>query len=58
MQLKKLFGSVLTRYGKIFDTQDPVLQAKYYCFNIYSGKKLGENLSYMYHNHVRTGLVD
>ena len=35
----------------------PVWQARYYCFNIYSEKKLLEKLNYMHNNPVKSGYV-
>jgi len=58
MQLKKLFQSQLTSYGQMIDLQEPMWQAKYYCFNIYTEKKAEEKLSYMHHNPVKSGLVN
>ena len=57
MQLKKLFQQELTSYGKVIEVQDPMWQARYYCFNIFSGKKAVEKLFYMHHNPVKAGLV-
>lgn len=45
-------------YGRKMDSDDPVWQAKYYCFNVYSEKKVREKLAYMHHNPVKAGLID
>ena len=36
---------------------DPVWQARFYAFNVHSGKKVGEKLDYMHCNPVKAGLV-
>ena len=38
-------------------TDEPIWQARYYCFNIYSEKKLLEKLDYMHNNPVKSGFV-
>jgi putative transposase len=58
LQLKKLYQSDLCEYGKAIETQEPMWQAKYYCFNIFSEKKAKEKLLYKHGNSVRAGLVD
>ena len=58
VQLKKLFQKELNAYGKLIAAQDPMWQAKYYCFNIFTQKKANEKLFYMHHNPVKAGLVD
>jgi len=39
-------------------SRDPVWQARYYDFNLYSRKKIEEKLVYMHQNPVRAGLVE
>ena len=45
------------RYAETFDLRDPVWQARYYDFNVYSEKKMNEKLEYMHANPVRARLV-
>jgi len=47
----------LPAYWKEIGATDPIWQAGYYGFNIYSDEKLREKLTYMHENPVRAGLV-
>jgi len=58
IQIKKLYRTFFTAYNKEIDLSDPVWQAKYYVFNIYSEPKAGEKLTYMHNNPVKSGLVN
>jgi putative transposase len=58
IQLKNFFKSVMNEYGKQIDLDEPMWQAKYYCFNVYSERKIREKLTYMHNNPVKSGLVD
>ena len=44
-------------YAQKITASDPVGQARYYDFNIYSESKIREKLNYMHNNPVRAGLV-
>ena len=49
------------RFPKYFATtgeDDPVWQARYYGFNVFSREKIEEKLDYMHLNPVRAGLVE
>ncbi len=41
-----------------FDPEQPVWQARYYDFNLFSDQKIEEKLSYMHQNPVKAGLVE
>ena len=56
-QIKQFLKEVRFRYAETFDLGDPVWQARYYDFNVYSAKKLREKLEYMHANPVRAGFV-
>ncbi len=47
----------LLRYADSIDLSEPVWQARYYDFNLYSEKKILEKLQYMHQNPVKEGLV-
>jgi putative transposase len=56
VKVRKLLEQHLARYrDKV--PGDPVWQAKYYAFNIYSRRKMEEKLRYIHANPVRAGLV-
>jgi putative transposase len=57
VQIKKLFREHLQHYALYFDPSQPVWQARYYPFNVYSQNKVTEKLDYMHENPVRAGLV-
>jgi len=55
-RIGQLVSSTLATYdGK--SGKMPIWQAKYYAFNIHSGRKLEEKLVYMHQNPVRAGLA-
>src|SRR5512135_3362259 len=56
--IKRLLRESLTSYAETFDPEQPVWQARYYDFNLFSGQKVEEKLSYMHRNPVRAGLVE
>jgi putative transposase len=56
-QIKQFFTRGQTRYSDTFDLADPIWQARYYDFNVYSERKLQEKLQYMHENPVRAGLI-
>ena len=55
--LKDLFRTQFPQYWSQIDDSDPVWQARYYGFNVWSVKKVEEKLDYMHLNPVRAGLV-
>ncbi|MFT4559811.1 MAG: hypothetical protein ACKVII_27000 [Planctomycetales bacterium] len=55
---KALFQKQCPNYLSKVDESEPVWQARYYGFNIWSRKKVEEKLDYMHMNPVRAGLVD
>ena len=57
VQIKRLLRTGVVSYGRRIDLEDPVWQAGFYSFNIYSPKKLLEKLNYMHQNPVRAGLA-
>jgi putative transposase len=57
VQIKRLLRTGLASYGRAINADDPVWQAGFYDFNIYSSKKLREKLEYMHRNPVVKGLV-
>lgn len=56
--LKELFLKQFPKYLAQTDESEPVWQARYYGFNIWSGRKVEEKLDYMHLNPVRAGLVE
>lgn len=58
IQLKDLFKSFMKPYSRKIDSEEPMWQPKYYCFNVYSENKMREKLTYMHNNPVESGLVD
>jgi putative transposase len=56
--LKKRFRKKFPNYTSQFDESDPVWQARYYGFNIWSRQKVEEKLDYIHMNPVRGGLVE
>ncbi len=57
VQIKRLLRTSLVSYGRTINEDDPVWQAGFYDFNIYSPRKLREKLVYMHNNPVAEGLV-
>lgn len=58
LQIKQLFRSFLSRYAETIDLDEPIWQAGYYDFNLYTERKTEEKLTYMHQNPVRAGLVE
>jgi putative transposase len=57
-QIKKKLMTYQKSYLSEFNEADPIWQAGYYSYNIYSPKKLTEKLNYIHANPVRLRLVD
>jgi putative transposase len=57
VQIKRWVASRLPRYAARIDPADPVWQARYHDFNVFTRQKLEEKLLYMHENPVRAGLV-
>ena len=57
VQIKRLLQTQLRRYAETFPAEDPVWQARYYPFNVFSEHKVHEKLTYMHENPVRAGLA-
>ena len=55
--LKEFLKDRLPAYAATIDLREPIWQARYYDFNVFSGKKAREKLEYMHNNPVRKGLV-
>lgn len=58
VQIERVLKTQLRRYGETIPNDDPVWQAKYYPFNVFSEQKVHEKLAYMHENPVRAGLVE
>jgi putative transposase len=58
VHIKRLVASFLVRYSETIDLTEPVWQAGYYDFNLFTEKKTEEKLAYMHQNPVRAGLVE
>jgi len=57
-RIKTHYRTHFPSYWQQIDTDDPVWQARYYGFNIWSRRKLEEKLDYIHLNPVRAGLVE
>jgi putative transposase len=57
VQIKRLLRTGIASYGRTINADEPVWQAGFYDFNVYSPKKLREKLEYMHNNPVAKGLV-
>ena len=57
VQIKRLARSRWVRYAEAIDLTDPIWQAGYYDFNLFTERKVEEKLSYMHQNPVPAGLV-
>jgi putative transposase len=55
--LKRLFAQEFPKYWATVDPSDPIWQARYYGFNIWTRHKVEEKLTYLHENPVRAGLV-
>ena len=58
VQVKRLMASVFVKYAGMIDPGEPVWQAGYYDFNLFTEGKTEEKLVYMHPNPVRAGLVE
>ena len=56
-EIKQLYRTSFPAYWATIGDDEPVWQAKYYGFNIYSRLKVEEKLHYMHQNPVDDGLV-
>ena len=56
--IKAVLPEIFPKYWSKIKRADPIWQARYYGFNIWSRKKFEEKLNYMHQNPVRAGLVD
>ena len=57
VKLKEHLRIYMPAYASRIDLSDPIWQAKYYDFNVYSKRMIEEKLAYMHDNPVRAGLV-
>ncbi len=57
-EIKKLYRNRFPNYWGQLDDDEPIWQARYYGFNIWTMKKFEEKLDYMHANPVRAGLVE
>ncbi len=57
IQIKRLLRSLLVRYIESIDVTEPVWQAGYDDFNLFTDGKVEEKLDDMHRNPVRAGLV-
>ena len=58
IQIKRLIREALVRYAGTMDLTEPVWQAGYYDFNLFTDWKTEEKLAYMHQNPVRAGFVE
>ena len=56
-RLKKFLEEHLPAYAAAIDLREPIWQARFYDFNIYSFEKASEKLEYIHNNPVRKGLA-
>jgi putative transposase len=56
-EIKQMFRNHFANYWSRVDDSDPIWQARYYGFNVWSRSKAEEKLDYMHMNPVRAGLV-
>lgn len=56
-QIRRFLEGTLTRYAEQLAAADPIWQAKYHSFNVFTATKMREKLEYMHSNPVRAGLV-
>jgi putative transposase len=56
-RLKKFLAEHLPAYMEAMDLKEPIWQAGFYDFNVFSLDKAREKLEYMHNNPVRKGLV-
>jgi putative transposase len=58
VQIKRLIRTSLIRYNQAIGPAEPVWQAGYYDFSLFTQRKVEEKLIYMHQNPVRAGLVE
>jgi len=56
--IHEFFRASYPNYSSRIQTTDPIWQARYYGFNIWSRSKVEEKLEYMHQNPVKAGIVD
>jgi putative transposase len=56
--IKSLYRECFPAYAAAVRADDPVWQARYYGFNVFTREKLEEKLDYMHLNPVRAGLAE
>ena len=56
-RINQLYRDQLMQYRQHTAAADPIWQAKYHDFNVYSRRKLEEKLNYMHQNPVKAKLV-
>jgi putative transposase len=56
--LKRFYSTRFPRYWSRIDPTDPIWQARYYAFNLWSRRKFEEKLTYLHRSPVRAGLAD
>jgi putative transposase len=57
VQIKRHVRDHLPSYASAIDLTEPIWQARYYDFNLFTDRKIEEKLLYMHRNPVRAGLV-
>lgn len=57
-RLKETLQTDCPNFWELIDHSDPIWQARYYGFNIWSRRKVDEKLEYIHNNPVRAGLVE
>ena len=57
IQLKECLKKHIPSYATSIDMSEPIWQARYYDFNLFSRKMINEKLEYMHNNPVKAGLV-
>ncbi|OYW17131.1 MAG: hypothetical protein B7Z55_13140 [Planctomycetales bacterium 12-60-4] len=57
LAIKELYSQQFTNYWSRIPNSDPIWQARYYGFNIWTRTKVDEKLNYMHLNPVEAGLV-
>ena len=56
-QIAGAYQRLFPAYWARVDPDDPIWQARYYDFNVFTERKIREKLVYMHNNPVRAGLV-
>lgn len=58
LALKALYRRHFPSYWSRIDVSEPVWQARYYGFNVWTRRKVEEKLAYMHENPVKAGFVE